>query len=334
MNINFDYTSSIEIIRLTFILGLILSLLTRRAMGFNAGGIIVPGFLAITLAYSFKLFILSLFISILIIIIYIYTLENKPLKGRLPVLIKIMMSVILVEIFGFLGINFKLLNIGDLGYIGYIVPGLIASTYRRHGSSKVFVATILVSAITYLIGVILYNILPLNITGYLSNLIQEGGFEKYNMTSKYVFFLISALIALATYTINKGRVGGIVVAPLIADLILSNFINFVIFVVIVLLTYSIIKLMMKYTQLIGIERFVFATILGIVLTWIIEIIMLNMKLNFPPLLLTTLFTPIAVGSWVNDITLQPYKKSIILLPLSVAFIVLIKLILSSLGIIN
>lgn len=332
MNINFDYTNSIEIIRLTFIIGLILSLFVRRSIGFNAGGIIVPGFLAITLAHSPLLFVLSILISVLIYLLYKYAFAKKPLTGRMPVLIKIIMSVILVELLGFIGINFKILNIGDLGYIGYIVPGLIASTYRRHGDLRVFIATILTSAVTYVIGVILYNLLPLNTTNFLSTLIQQNNYTPYNMEGKYIFFLISAVIAVIAYMWKRSRIGGIVVAPLIVDLILSGIFNFLIFLTIVLIAYFLVKLMMKYTQLIGIERFVFATIIGIVLTWITEIFLLNMKVPFPPLLLTTLFMPIAVGSWINDITLQEHKKSALLFTLSTSIILAIKLILVYLNI--
>lgn len=320
MTIELNYTNSIEVIRLTFIFGLILAFFLRRKTGFNAGGLIVPGFLALTLSYSFFFFLVSIIIAVLIYHTYRLTLEKKALTGRYPVLIKITLSVIFVELFGLLGINLKIAAPNDLGYIGYIVPGLIASTYRRHGDIKVFVSTIIASFVTFLFGVLIYNLVPDNTIFYLKKLIEQSKFQSYSMEGKYILFITSSIIALLAYHFGRYRIGGIVIAPLVIDLFTSSVYNALLFVSIVLLTYFIVVTMMKYTKLIGIERFVFATIIGIIFTWIFEIVLLNAKVNFPPLLLTTIFTPIAVGSYVNDITLQGVKKSI--LPVSITLIIL------------
>ena len=130
----------------------------------------------------------------------------------------------------------------------------------------------------------------------------------YELSSKFIQFFVSATAALLLHIKFKVRAGGLVVSPVIASLVLSP-INFVIFVALTVLTYGIVRLVQEKSHLIGLNRFVFATVLSIIFVWIAENVMLGLKVNFSPLLLTSLYVPIALGVWVNDLSIQGIKKS-------------------------
>jgi poly-gamma-glutamate biosynthesis protein PgsC/CapC len=128
-------------------LGVLLSLLFAELLGASAGGIVVPGYIAMYL-HSPTQIIGTLIVSLatwgVIKMIGTFTI----LYGRR----RLVLSILLGFILGWASRNIIILNtsIVDLQMqsIGYIIPGLIANWFERQGFIKtismIFIAAVLV----------------------------------------------------------------------------------------------------------------------------------------------------------------------------------------------
>ena len=128
-------------------IGVILSLVFAELLGASAGGIVVPGYIALYL-HQPQYIIMTLFVSLVtwgfIRVIGTFTL----LFGKRRMVLSILIGFIL----GSLSKNFLLPNISildmQLHSIGYIIPGLIANWFERQGIVKtltvMFIAAVLV----------------------------------------------------------------------------------------------------------------------------------------------------------------------------------------------
>ena len=128
-------------------IGVILSLLFAELLGASAGGIVVPGYIAMYL-HQPQFIIMTLIVSFItwgiVRIIGTFTL----LFGKRRMVLSILIGFIL----GWVGRNYLLPNINlldmQLYSIGYIIPGLIANWFERQGFVKtltvMFIASVLV----------------------------------------------------------------------------------------------------------------------------------------------------------------------------------------------
>ena len=128
-------------------IGVILSLVFAELLGASAGGIVVPGYIALYL-HQPQFIIVTLIISLItwgiVRVISIFTL----LFGKRRMVLSILIGFIL----GSLSRNFLFPNLSVLDMqlfsIGYIIPGLIANWFERQGFVKtltvMFIAAVLV----------------------------------------------------------------------------------------------------------------------------------------------------------------------------------------------
>ena len=131
-------------------LGMVLSLLLSESMGVVAGGIIVPGYIALHLQDLPSIF-LTFFISFLTYLI-IYILSKKLLiygKRRL------ILSLLLAFLLGLALRTFVQINID---YVGFIIPGLIASWMDRQGVVRTISVILIESSIVHLFLMFLYKL--------------------------------------------------------------------------------------------------------------------------------------------------------------------------------
>ena len=128
-------------------LGVILSLIFTELLGASAGGIVVPGYIAMYLhkpGFIIGTLIVSLMAWGIVRIIGTFTL----LFGKRRMVLSILIGFIL----GWISKNYLLANPTDIDMqlqsIGYIVPGLIANWFERQGFIKtitvMFIAAIFV----------------------------------------------------------------------------------------------------------------------------------------------------------------------------------------------
>ncbi len=135
-------------------LGIILSLLLSETLGVTAGGIIVPGYIALYLHQPFQ--IITTFIVAIIVWVIIQILGKRVfLYGKR----RIVFALILGFFFGYLSRNFIYLSteIGSVAVIGNIIPGLIANWMDRQGVIRTLSVVILTAVIVKLAIIILFG---------------------------------------------------------------------------------------------------------------------------------------------------------------------------------
>ena len=120
------------------ILGLTLSLLFQEKFGINPGGLVVPGYLALTMDNPKSLiveFVLNKFII---------------LYGRRRFLAMLMVCMILKISLDALNVSMGM-SLGILDGVGIVIPGLIANCYYKQGIKLTAVSTLGVSFVAFAI---------------------------------------------------------------------------------------------------------------------------------------------------------------------------------------
>ena len=138
-----------------FALGIALGFIFFEITGLTAGGIIVPGYIALyvdnPLAIVTTLFIASISYGFVVLIS-----QRMIVFGRRRFLLMILTGFLLRINFDVLQINALNTSL-DLQVIGYIIPGLIANEFARQGVLKTILAMIIVSGLVYLsLQIIIY----------------------------------------------------------------------------------------------------------------------------------------------------------------------------------
>ena len=135
-------------------LGIILSLVLSEALGVTAGGIIVPGYIALFLHQPIQ--VVSTFTVAVIVLIIIKLLSRVMfLYGKR----RIVLALILGFFFGYISRNFIYLSqdIGSVAVIGNIIPGLIANWMDRQGIIRTLSVVLLTSVMVKLCIMILFG---------------------------------------------------------------------------------------------------------------------------------------------------------------------------------
>ena len=135
-------------------LGIILSLVLSEALGVTAGGIIVPGYIALFLHQPIQ--VLSTFSVAIIVLIIIKLLSRVMfLYGKR----RIVLALILGFFFGYLSriIYMDVENINSVAVIGNIIPGLIANWMDRQGVVRTISVVLLTAVIVKLLVMIVFG---------------------------------------------------------------------------------------------------------------------------------------------------------------------------------
>ena len=134
-------------IEITVGLGIALSLILTETLGVTAGGVIVPGYIALHLQNPDQ--IIMTFIASLIVIIIIRALGNFIfIYGKR----RLVLTLLLGFIIGYLSRNYFFSPIDTFSYevIGNIIPGLIASWMDRQGIIRTISAIMITSVLVKL----------------------------------------------------------------------------------------------------------------------------------------------------------------------------------------
>ena len=129
------------------ILGLTLSLLFQEKFGINPGGLVVPGYLALTMDNP-KSLIVILLLSLLTYMIVEFGLNKFIiLYGRRRFLAMLMILKISLD-----ALNVSMgMSLGILDGVGIVIPGLIANCYYKQGIKLTAVSTLGVSFVAFAI---------------------------------------------------------------------------------------------------------------------------------------------------------------------------------------
>lgn len=143
-------------IELSITLGLIFSLLSYEVFGLAAGGIVVPGYIALILSQPDRLvgIILVSFSTFLIIkILGHYTF----LYGRRQMVVCLLVGCLLANISRqFLTLDVSG-NLVQLQAVGWVVPGLIAHWFGKQGVFKTLSVLFITAVLVRLIVIIIFN---------------------------------------------------------------------------------------------------------------------------------------------------------------------------------
>ena len=135
-------------------LGIVLSLLLSETLGVTAGGIIVPGYIALYLHHPIQVLV-TVMVAILVwgIIQWMGTIMFLYGKRR------IVLALILGFFFGYLSRNFIYFpeNIGSVAVIGNIIPGLIANWMDRQGVIRTISVVLLTAVMVKLMVMLLFG---------------------------------------------------------------------------------------------------------------------------------------------------------------------------------
>ena len=141
-------------VEVTIGLGIVLSLLLSETLGVTAGGIIVPGYIALYLHQPLQV-IITILVAILVWGIIQVLGKKVFLYGKR----RIVLALILGFFFGFVSRNFIYLpqEIGSVAVIGNIIPGLIANWMDRQGVIRTVSVVILTAVIVKLSTILLFG---------------------------------------------------------------------------------------------------------------------------------------------------------------------------------
>ncbi len=136
-------------------LGIILSLWLTEWLGVTAGGIIVPGYIAMHLHEPLRV-VATFTISICVFLIVRGLSEFMLIYGKR----RLVLSLLLGFLFGYISRNYLAIDFDVLGWefytIGYIIPGLIASWMDRQGVLRT-ISVVLITATIVQLAVMLIS---------------------------------------------------------------------------------------------------------------------------------------------------------------------------------
>ena len=135
-------------------LGIFLSLILSESLGVTAGGIIVPGYIALYLHEPIQ--VMVTFLVAILVWVIIQGMGNVMfLYGKR----RIVLALILGFFFGYISRNFIYLSedIGSVAVIGNIIPGLIANWMDRQGIIRTLSVVLLTSVMVKLCVMILFG---------------------------------------------------------------------------------------------------------------------------------------------------------------------------------
>lgn len=299
------FWSSVELTRVVFLLGAVLALLYKKKFGITPGGVIVPGTLAGILFASYIAFLITLASAIVCYFIYKFTFGRYALERRWSSLILVSISTIIG-----LGLMWSLeawhLLSQELMLVTLVTPGLIAISARKYHLGKVMMGTLGVTAVCYMVGWALLSVIPIGLLTQLS--VDLDRYTQLSLTNPYVVLPLSLLISVLIYYRFGIRGGGYLVAPFLAAVTFSSPLQAALLAVGVALSYGAVRLALRYTLIIGLERFVFSLFCGFIVVTLLDILAANVLLpGYRP---SPLVLIIAVAVMTNDLSLQPLKISL------------------------
>jgi gamma-polyglutamate biosynthesis protein CapC len=143
-------------VELAVTLGLILSLLSYEVFGLAAGGIVVPGYIALQLSEPDRL-IGILLVSLATFLIIKALGKYTFLYGRRQMVLSLLVGCLLANFSReFLLIDMTTSAV-QLQAVGWVVPGLIAHWFGKQGIYRTLCVLLITSVLVRLFVIILFN---------------------------------------------------------------------------------------------------------------------------------------------------------------------------------
>tara|TARA_B100000401_G_scaffold428824_1_gene361813 strand:- start:609 stop:1097 length:489 start_codon:yes stop_codon:yes gene_type:complete len=134
-------------------LGMVISLFLTETIGVMAGGIIVPGYFALYLQNPIQT-ITTFFIGCLTYFIISLLSKFMLIYGRRRLILCLLLGFLLGYCFRLVVVSNNL----ELNYIGFIIPGLIASWMDRQGVFRTVSVIMIVASIVHLFLILIVRL--------------------------------------------------------------------------------------------------------------------------------------------------------------------------------
>tara|TARA_B100001540_G_scaffold306530_1_gene318728 strand:- start:1622 stop:2095 length:474 start_codon:yes stop_codon:yes gene_type:complete len=131
-------------------LGMLVSLLFSETLGVMGGGVIVPGYFAMHLQDLVSVF-MTFFIAYVAYLIIYYLSKYILIYGRRRVILSLLVAFLLGLI-----VRTNVNMSGSLDYIGFIIPGLVASWYDKQGVVRTTSVVLIQSSLVHFILMLAY----------------------------------------------------------------------------------------------------------------------------------------------------------------------------------
>jgi len=143
-----------EAIPIAIGIGMFISLFLTETLGITAGGLIVPGYIGLSMFTPSDIF-LTFIVSIITIVIIKFLSKFILIYGKR----RLVLCLIIGFLIGFPFIQKSEIDLGedlseifkDIYIVGYIIPGLIASWMDRQGIIRTISTIMITSSIVFLI---------------------------------------------------------------------------------------------------------------------------------------------------------------------------------------
>ena len=142
-------------IEVAITLGLVLSLLAYESFGLAAGGLVVPGYIALQLGSPERLagvFLVAGLTAAFIAFVSRYTFVFGRRQLVLCVLAGCVLSIASRQLFAF-DIGLRTL---ELHAVGWVIPGLIANWFLKQGVVQTLCAIIITSTLVRLLVIVIF----------------------------------------------------------------------------------------------------------------------------------------------------------------------------------
>ena len=134
-------------------LGMIISLFLTETIGVMAGGIIVPGYFALYLQNPIQI-VTTFLIGIVTYYIIYFMSKYLLIYGRRRLILCLLLGFLIGYI---LRLSISEVNL-DINYIGFIIPGLIASWMDRQGIVRTISVILIVASIVNLFLILILRL--------------------------------------------------------------------------------------------------------------------------------------------------------------------------------
>ena len=137
-------------------IGLVVSLVFSETMGLAAGGMVVPGYIALNLTDPLRV-LMTIVLGVATWLVVMLLSNFTILFGRRRTVVIILVGFLLGSLFR----NFMVFDLGDetiqLGAIGFIIPGLVGMWIDRQGVVETSATLVASGVLVKLILILIYG---------------------------------------------------------------------------------------------------------------------------------------------------------------------------------
>ncbi len=254
----------IDLLRLTFVFGIVVSVLLYERTHLTTGSLVVPGYIGAQLLNPLALVTTAINAGLTFLLVSRVLPRFAAVYGRARFMANIVTSVILNLLLGPALSSFTGPNLPVLDTIGYVIPALIAYDMNRQGPKKTAKAVIAAGSIAAIPGLLIVIVAP----GVVDPIVENGGGL---LPVGEVWFPVVALISTAVSTTmhanHRLRSGGFVGAMYLG-LAATRPIQLVFLMTAALVTYVVVHHGLKRIMVsFGRRKFASMLMIGSTLSW-------------------------------------------------------------------